>query len=407
MGYLAELRVNWRFVLAAAIGLGCGHNLNMYTSSLFAPHLIREFGWSKAQFALIGTTILIGVIVLPIAGRLADKLGVRRMASIGIVASPLIYVALSMMSGSFTQFLLFTLLQGTLVGTTTTSLVYSRLIAEQFVTTRGLALSIAACSPAIATAIATPLLSAFIDGHGWRAGYLALGAVIALAGAATLLLIPRRPPEQDKAVRAVGRSVRQDYPEIWRNPTFRLILAAQFLCHLTLMVQVSQMKLVLLDRGMASAPASLLLSLYAAGIVAGRLLAGLALDRFAAHVVTAVALGLPAIGFLIFGSGVQVPALLAFAMLIVGMSTGADFGITAYLVMRFFRVAVFSTVYSLLGVGIAVAGAIGSVLLSLTLKLSDGSDLFFLLVAILTIAGGLLFLRLASHPPVATEGAAR
>ena len=44
MGYLAELRVNWRPLLAAMIGLGSGYATTYYVTSIMAPELIAEFG---------------------------------------------------------------------------------------------------------------------------------------------------------------------------------------------------------------------------------------------------------------------------------------------------------------------------------------------------------------------------
>jgi MFS family permease len=403
MSYLGELRINWRFLAAATIGLGSGHVFNMYIASLFSPALLKAFGWPPAQFALIGTTILASVVAMPVAGRLCDRFGVRRIAGVGIVVSPLVYVGFSLQRGSFTEFLLLSLVQSILVASTTTSMVYSRLIAQQFVTARGFALAIAACAPAAAAAIAAPLLSAFIDDHGWRAAYLALGAWVAFAGAAAWLLIPAG---QGIAAEAVTRrSVREDYGAILASPTFRLLVVAEMLCHLTLTVQASQLKLVLLERGLDSTGASWLLSLYAGGIVVGRFLCGLALDRFPAHRVAAVVLGLPALGFLIFGTGVQTPWLLTAAVLLTGASVGADFDVTAYLVMRYFRVQIFSTVYSLLGVSLALAAAGGSLFLSAMLKAGGGFTAFFLVISLLTAIGSLLFLRLGRHTPAEPDAA--
>jgi hypothetical protein len=67
MSYLGEVRTNWRYLLAAAVGLAMGYSLTLYLSGIFAPHLLEEFGWSRAQYALIGMTIFIGVFSMPIA----------------------------------------------------------------------------------------------------------------------------------------------------------------------------------------------------------------------------------------------------------------------------------------------------------------------------------------------------
>ena len=67
-GYWAELRQNWRPLLAATFGLGTGYAaLSLYTPSVIAPHLIEEFGWSRSAFAALGSISLVAAICIPIA----------------------------------------------------------------------------------------------------------------------------------------------------------------------------------------------------------------------------------------------------------------------------------------------------------------------------------------------------
>lgn len=398
MAYLGELRTNWRYLAAACVGLASGFGLNQYVAGTFAPHLIREFGWSKSQFALTGLTIIISMISLPIAGRLTDRLGVRRMASFGVALVPLFYLAYSQMSGAFSHFFIINILQTALVASTTTSTVYSRLIAEQFDRARGLGLSLAACSPAAAAAAVMPLLSGFIDDHGWRAGYMLLGAVTAVTGAVMLLLIPRRLAGGTGAHAHLAHAF--DYRGFFRNPIFRIIAAAVLLSNLTHMIMASQLKLVLLDQGRSAETASYMLSLFAIGIMLGRLACGLALDKFPSHIVAAVALGLPGIGILMLVSGVEAELLLGCAVLLIGLSTGAEFDVIGYLAMRFFRVEIYSTVYSLIAIMVALSSAIGSAILSLTLKLTNSFIPFLTGGATATLVGSSLFLLLGRYPPV-------
>lgn len=398
MSYLSELRVNWRYVTAAAVGMACGYSFNLYLSSLFAPHLLQQFGWTKSEFALIGLSILSGAFFMPVAGWITDRVGTRRAATIGVVASPLILVAMATMSGSFTWFLILNMLQLMLVGSFTTVMVYNRLVAEQFVRTRGLALAITACTPAITAAAAAPLLTGFIDEHGWRAGYFALAVAVAVSGAIALLLIPRDGAEGG----AGAEPVKHDYPALMRNPSFRILCAHKLLCGVTLTVLTPQLKLILLDRHLASATASQLISVYALATIGGRFFGGLALDRFPAHLVGVVGVGMiPAIGFAIIGAGLANPMLLAGTVLILGLAFGADGNITAYLIMRHFRFQIFSSVYSLISVAIAISAASGALLASITIKSSGGFGLFFMIAAGSFLVGGLLLGLLGRQPTVA------
>ncbi len=398
MGYLSEIRVNWRYVTAAAVGLGSGHMFNMYLASIFAPHLLQEFGWTKAQFALIGLTILSGSIFMPIAGRITESLGTRKAAAIGVVCSPLIFVLLATMTGSFAWFMLLSMLQLMLVGSFTTVMVYNRLIAEQFVHTRGLALAITICTPSITAAAAAPALSLFIEQEGWRAGYFALAAAVAIGGAAALMMIPKGAGDGGGG----KRSIAHDYPALLRDRAFQILCASKLLCAVTLMVFTAQLQLILLDRGMAAKEAALLISVYAVATIGGRFLAGLALDRFPSHIIGVIGFGIvPAIGFLVLGAGFDSPLLLAATVLVLGLSFGADGIITAYLLMRHFRFEIFSTVYSLVSVAIAISASAGAVLASATIRASGGFGLFFMIASALVLAGGLLVGLLGRQPAAA------
>ena len=74
---LGEFRIHWAILLASSIGLALGAALTHYTTSVFGPPLIAEFGWSKAQFALIGSVPLLSLFIAPFAGRFTDRFGSR------------------------------------------------------------------------------------------------------------------------------------------------------------------------------------------------------------------------------------------------------------------------------------------------------------------------------------------
>lgn len=334
------------------------------------------------------------VVGMPIAGGLTDVFGTRRMALVGVIASPLLYLALSLCEGSFTYFLTVTVLQVALVGTTTTTAVYSRLIAERFDRARGLALSLVACSPpALAAAIAPPL-GAFVDTWGWRAGYVAVAAAAALGGGVALSLLFAVKDEPRKARERGPLGTAAEYRTILRNRAFQIIATAILLCNLTHTVMASQLKLILLDRGISSAFASGMISLFAIGTMGGRLFSGFALDRFPCQIVSALILGAPGVGLIILGSGGASTPLVAASVLLIGLATGAELDVVAYLVMRFFPVEIFGTAFGMVAAAIAVSSAIGSVVLGAILQTTGSFLPYLLTTAATTIVGAALFLVL-------------
>lgn len=394
MTYLGEFRTNWRAVAGTAIGLGSGLGLTAYLTSVFAPHLLNEFGWSKAQFALTNLTGLSMFVTVPIAGRLADLFGVRRVALIGIVALPMCLLALSAMGGSFGEYILISLVMSAL-GVTTTSTVYSRVVIERFDRARGLALAIAIAGPATVGAVGSPLLAGFIDDHGWRAGYQAVAIFAAVGGMVALLLAPRDSTATSRAASASQRRrATEDYPIILRSPAFWLIFIGMLLCNLPQTLSSSQLALVLIDSGAPTVLASSMISVYAIGVLIGRFAGGLALDRLPTHFVAAAGMGLPAIGLFILASRFDAPAALAASVLLLGLSQGAEGDLIAFVVSRFFPAKVYSSVLGLMSSALGVATAMGAGLLSLTIKLTDGFALFLALTGSTVLVGSMLFLLL-------------
>jgi MFS family permease len=398
MGYLAELRTNWRALTAATLGLSVGYTLNNYITNVMSPYLLKDFGWSRSDFALLGLAVIIAAVTQPIAGRLTDAFGVRRVALLGVLAAPLIFLAYSRMSGDFSAFYALYILQIIVVGGVTSVVIYSRLIAQSFDLARGLALGIAAAAPSIAGALGAPLLSSFVEAHGWRQGYWAVAAVSAVVGLIAILMIPgsadRRLARVDAQPSEIGAGEAVSYGVLLRDAAFLLIIGGTLLSNLTLTLQMSQIKVVLSESGVGVAAGSLMLSIYACGVIAGRLICGAALDRFPAHRVAAICLALPAAGLFVLASGTTSPPLLAAAIAVLGLSLGAEGDVGAYLVMRYFRRGIFSSVMGLVLAAYSISGAAGALLLSGMLK-GGGSFAPFLLVSgAAAVAGGGLMLAL-------------
>lgn len=398
MGAAAELRDEWRPLGAATVGLAFGYTFNNYVSNVVAPHLIAEFKWDRAGFALLGLIVVVAIVCQPIAGRLADRFGERRIALIGVASAPLLYVMLSRMTGGFWQFVVISIVQVVLVGGTTSVVVYTRLIAGAFNKSRGVALGVASCAPALAGAAAAPLLAAAIAEAGWRVTYLWIAIVVAAFGALAILLIPskRAAPANDREAPAVPAS-KLDYVGLLSNGPFRLIMAGMLLCNLTITLQMSQISVLLSDLKVASTGAAALISLYGGSAIVGRLVCGFALDRFPPPRVAALAMAAPAIGLAVLASGTDSLPAIAFALGTLGLALGAEGDVGTYLVMRYFDRSFYSSVVGLVIAALSASGAIGALLLSATLAATGGFSTFLLISAIASAVGGALFLSLGRH----------
>lgn len=406
MSYLGELRSNVRPLVAASLGVGTSLPLFAYTNSVFAPHLIEAFGWSRAQFALIGLTMLATLPFLPLIGRITDKVGVRKVALTGTLLILPCFIAYSLMTGSFVLYLvLFTFVL--IVASMTGQLVYTRVIAENFSRATGLALTVVNIAPAALAIPIIPLLNLMIEEIGWRTSYVVLGVFCFVCGLAAVSLLPRhRPvePEADLHVPApFEEEKRGDYRIILSSKLFWLIMIAMFLCLLQTQLHSSQMNLMLIDQGLTIQTAANIASVYAAGTIVGRIACGLALDKFPTPIVTFVSMFLPAIGFFLLGTSLDAQVVIAASMFLVGLSVGAETDIISFLVARYFKIRIYNTTLGLLMTCSFLASATGALGVSYTLSVYDSFEPFLFVIAGSIVIGSLLFLlmpRSRGHPKI-------
>lgn len=377
------------------LGLATGNSVVGIVTSAIAPSLVADAGWSKAEFAAIGSLTLFTALVLPLIGRLADVLGVRLTALIGLVTVPLVYLAYSYCGGSLRVYVAIYLVQTT-VCVTTTSMIYTRLAVQHVERARGLALALVASSPALAGMVGGPLLNAYVEANGWQASFRALAALFALTGVVTFLLIPPDRPRRAAAVQRQGS--RGNYREILSALAFWLIAGAMLLCNLPQTLLLTQLKLLVIDQGISGAGAAAMFTAMSAGMFAGRILTGIALDRLRPHRVAFAAMALPGLGLFVLASPWDAHAVVMAAVFLLGFAFGAEGDAIAYLVARHFPLRVYSSVMGLITAVISFSTATGAGLLSFTLARSDSFDAFLTGTGMAVIVGALLLLGLGACP---------
>jgi MFS family permease len=405
--YLADFRIGWRALVAASLGLGSGLALLPFVINILAPHIVAEFGWSKSDFALASMVSGLTVLTYPIAGRLADRFGARRIAGAGILSTTAGYSALAFLDGPISHYVGVMVLQLTL-GAMISGPVLLRLIVDNFERSRGMALAIAVSAPAVFAALASPLLSSLVEAQGWRTGSLAVAAFVAVLGSLAVMVIPNGSSgaSNERRARATcGQTT--NVRSLIGQPKFRLLMLMTLLVSMPLILSNSQLALVLVENGMSAGAAGGVIAFFAAGTIGGRLAAGVALDRFPAEKVGAIVLSLPAAGMLLLASPFDQAGVLAIAVLAVGIAFGAEGDILAYVASKHFELASYGAVLGIL-FGIAGAsGMIGAFVLGRTLQAFNSYDAFLVFGSASVLVGSALLFRMAAPAGAAMGGAAR
>jgi predicted MFS family arabinose efflux permease len=391
-GYFDELLRAWRPLLGATIGMACGMSMVGTITSTLVPSILKELRWDQAEFAAVGGLAVFMALVFPFIGRLTDLIGVRLTALIGQTTLPLVYFAYSRIDGNIGTYKLIFIIQS-LICVTTTATVYSRLAVQYVEKARGLALAIVVSGPALAGMVVGPRLNSYVEANGWRASFETVAIFTAVAGLIAFLLIPKSSGPVRGAATPRRRAA-EDYPLIVRTPAFWFLLVAMALCNLPLTLILVQLKNLVLANGITGEGAGLMLFAVPFGQLAGRFVAGIAIDRFNPYVVAFFTMALPSLGLFVVASDLDTQLVIAAAVFCIGFAFGAEGDVVAFLVARHFGVAIYSSVMGMLTAVMSISTASGAFLLAATMKASGGFDLFLTITGVAVFAGATMLLLL-------------
>ncbi len=146
-----------------------------YSNGVFMDRMTAEFGWSHTDFsAALTIQMLLGVVLGPLAGRLLDRIGSRRMLLWGIPPMGLALSLLGLANGSVWQWWLLAAIYAPLtMGAIPAAWIAGTM--SRFDTARGLAISVVLAGIGVATAI-WPVIAAYLAQQiGWRLAFPAMG----------------------------------------------------------------------------------------------------------------------------------------------------------------------------------------------------------------------------------------
>jgi predicted MFS family arabinose efflux permease len=213
-----------------------------------------------------------------------------------------------------------------------------------------------------------------------------------------LLLIPKRSGEARVAAADADPvekpNFRRDLGIVGRSGVFWIILVGMYLCMMATPLQSSQLTIMLRDNGLTGSSAAWVVSVFAISSIAGRIVCGLALDRFATPIVTTLCMIAPALGFFLLATDLDAVNVVAFSMVLVGFAVGAENDLMSYLVARYFKLRIYSSTGSLLMCTVLLATTTGSLLISASLKWTDSFSPYLYLLSGTVLVGSLLFLLL-------------
>lgn len=405
-----EFSKGWKVLLAALLGTACGSSpLPFQTAGFMMGPIQQEFGWSFKEISF-GVTIygVLGALLAPAFGAMADRFGVRKVALGSLTAFGLVFASFGLMPPSLLGFYFMWTLVG-LVGIGSTPITWSRAVNLWFFRNRGLALGLTLVGTSISAIVLPPLTVWLIGEFGWRGAYPALALLplaIALPVGLAFFREPRpdeRPPElntvgADGKVALGGLSLR----ESMAGRQFWLLVLSIFLVAFAYGGALVHMPTMLKAKGFEPSQAAVVMSLFGVSIFAGRIITGLLLDRIWAPLVTLPILCLPAISCVLLAGDSITFTVAVFCAFLLGFSSGAETDLIAFLAGRYFGMASYGRIYGMLYMAFGIASATSPLAYGWVRDSTGSYDAILYAAAGMFVLGAFLLLALGRYPSLSS-----
>jgi MFS transporter, OFA family, oxalate/formate antiporter len=404
----SEFALGWKVLLAGLIGVACGASpIPFNTIGFVLAPLKAEFGWSFAQTSLSVTIYgVVGALLAPYYGSLADKYGVRRVAMLATLAFGLIFAAIGAVPASIFAFYTVWFMVG-LVGIGSTPVTWSRAVNMWFYKNRGLALGIMLVGTSISAMVVPKVAVWAIAQWGWRGMYpaVALFPLLVALPIAYLWFREPRPEETPAEISTGGTLLGVNLGEALKDRRFWTIWLSIACIALAYGGAHIHMPEIIKQHGMGAAEGASIMGMIGLALMAGRVITGWLLDRIWAPIVCLPILLIPALAcYWLMGTSSDVQTIYIAAFML-GFAAGAESDLIAYLASRYFGMAHYGKIYGMLYMPFGIASAISPVLYGRVRDVTGSYDQMLYTAMFLFAAGAVLLVTLGRYPVFGAKAA--
>lgn len=364
----------WWVALTAALGLFLNTaTIVVFSFGFFAKAIGQEFHGGRARISLAFTIHnLTSALCVPLAGRLVDRYGPRRVLLPFTAVLALILVSSRILSDTIWQLYVFYLALGVVSGGAG-AMPYTDVISHWFDRHRGLALSVMMLGMGLGAIVIPSIAQRLITSLGWRLAYSVFGCsilLIPLPVVAAFLkerpehmgLVPDGAGEVQVSTPAVANDIGLNVHEAVRTSEFWTIVCVLFLVTASVHACFIHLPAILTDRGATAQLAAFASSLFGVGLFVGRVGCGYLLDEFFAPRVAAVLFAAVGIGIALLGLGHAIWSV-CIAAVLVGLGIGGEVDIVAYLTSRYFGLRSYGAIFGWIWAVFGVSGGLGAYLM--------------------------------------------
>jgi MFS family permease len=335
---------SYRWVIVAAGALmTCVAMGAMFSLAVFLDPMSAATGWSRAGISSAMTLNFLAMAAGNFGwGAASDRFGPRIVVLIGALV-----LGLALVLASRAQSLLvFQITYGVLVGISASAF-FAPMIATTtgwFTTQRSLAVSLVSLGVGVAPMTMSPLVGWMVSAYDWRTAMLTLGILSWVLILPTAFLV-RRPPQlaENASGEAAPDGGIQSASEAFRSPQFIVLSLVFFACCAAHSGPIFHMVSYAILCGVGPLAAVSIYSVEGLGGLGGRVILGLAADRFGVKPVLIIGLAVQALAI---GAYIYVRELGEFytLALIFGAAYGGVMPLYAVLAREYFGQAIMGTV---------------------------------------------------------------
>ena len=394
-----EFRRGWPIVLASCAGIALGlAPIPFYEIGLFAPELAKAFGWGTGTIMTgVFSMVCAALIASPVVGFLADRYGARRVALLSIVCFGICLSLFSLQNGSLPLYYANWVLMA-ITGAGTLPITWTRIINQNFNVQKGMALACALAGTGVSGFVLTHATAGVIAALGWRAAFLFLGLMPVLIALPLAAICVRDPAAS--AARPQGAKTPADgrmFGEAMRDFRFWLIGLGVLPVAFATTGPIANFASILKGQGVDHETIARHVPLVGLAVIAGRLGGGWLIDRIWAPVVAVGLFTVTAVATWLLVNGPVTSGTVLFGVLGVGLATGLESDLIAFLAARYFGARSYGSVYGTLYVFFGIGAGIAPLVYGRAFDLTKSFVSIVTWSAWAVFGGGLLLLFLGNY----------
>lgn len=335
---------NWPLVAAGALMTGVAIGV-VFSLAVFLDPMGADTGWSRAG---ISGAMSLAFLSMGFAGfgwgALSDRYGPRPVVVAGVVLLGLAAVLASRATSLLAFQLCFGLLMGVAAGAFFAPIIAAT--AASFDKHRGLAVSLVSAGMGVAPMTIAPLAAWLVTEHGWRTAQLIIGLgawAVLLPAVWFVRAAPQQPAGATGSAGTANTEPNMSARDALRSRAFIVLGAAFFACCAAHSGPIFHTVSYAIGCGLPMASAVTIYSMEGAAGLGGRLLFGLASDRFGAKRVLVVGLVVQAFAAVSYLSVNQLGGFYAVAI-VFGAAYGGTMPLYAALAREAFGPRILGTV---------------------------------------------------------------